>query len=240
MADEAKPTKATLKMVDVAKPAGGQATSRPVIVGHGAIIRDPMMAPANWDEAPETASSAPAKISVTVDAKPPKAAEASESEVSTESANTSEPADQTEEPAAADDTIEKSDAAAKTPPAEKPAVKTGLQLVGKKIQPINDMSGESDNKSNESDANSADNSIIKDPNKADTPSEDKIGAVTVERMAELKNGKEYKVSISKGHGSRTSWSAIVLIFILLAIGVLVVVDAGWLDLGINLPFDFIK
>lgn len=260
MAADEKAAKVSPKIFDIAKPAGTQATSRPIIVGRGAMIRDPMMAPAVWDEpgpAPKSEQVEQSAEKIIVNTNPAsEGVNPTDAELDEDLVGPKEPEATVDEPVQ-DPGLPNAVKQTSTDAASKEAQKTAevaeplssanpqkqkLTLVGKKIQPINSMEG-SEKKPVES-PEVALGGVLKDPPKdgerSDTAQANMIGGITIDRMMELKNGKEFKVELGKSHGSQTSWAAIVLIVILLAIGAVVALDAGWIDAGITLPFDFIK
>ncbi len=264
MADDATPKGG--KILDIKAPGPStQATSRPVIVGHGAMIRDPMVSPAPKSSLINVKTPG-AKIT------PPSSALAKQAAAEATKAQLQSAEEQAQ---SADPTT---DAAVVQAEQAEPgtiveATKSkSPQLVGKVIQPPGEKPAEAPAETDDVTVNSADatngnapaqpsNAAGQSsdaaaevgpavqtpndqnglgPNEPTKPTTELIGAVTPERMQELKSGKEFKISLHKSSSQTTSWLAVVIIVLMVIIGVGVALDAGWLDLGFKVPFDFIK
>lgn len=205
------------KINDVAKP--GQTppppTSRPIITGHSGVIKhDPMVSPTedDADENDENKEEKKGKITKKSELKleaPPGLTRGSSS-------------DDTENPAPADDKPESSE------PEQK---ETGK----KDDQESSDEESSSDKAAIDTLADSA-------SGKKQTAKEAEETEKNRKKIEELIESKKYSVPIVEGGHKASSqrvasWAFLLLL--LVAVGVYLAIDAGYLDIGISLPYDFI-
>lgn len=210
---------------DVAKPgsAPAPATSRPVITGHGSMIKkDPMVA--GGDDKKEENDSAE-------DKKPLK----KKTEIKLtplDEANSEESAEETDEKV-----VEKEEA---QEPEEtdvvEPAAEEPKPDVEKKDEETPENPSTSEAAAIESLAGSA-------QSKNPTTKEVEAEKVREAKVKELIETKKYNVQITEGGHKATSQrivSWILLLLLLCAVGVYLAADAGYIDIGVDLPYDLIK
>lgn len=261
---EEKPKSKAAKSFDIAKVPTAQATSRPVIVGHGGPVRDPMMAPIKSNII--NAKTPGAKITPPSSARIQKATEEASAMQLAGATNETPEVSSTDTNTAPTAPPVSAEPVQPTAAADAVTVNRSPQTVSKVIQPPSAETEAPESSMESTPDESAESLSEPDPAPSpapetpspapdvaspelgpppsaanpDQPAVDMIGKISVERMTELKNGKEYKVAIGKRSGGKTSWLAIILIIVLLGLGIAIALDAGWIDLGFNVPFDFIK
>lgn len=214
MADKkTEETKESMQVMDVSKPGktAADATARPIIIGHGSMAQDPMVNPAE-NKNPDAPEKKPDSEAIPVGKKI--ILPISEQEKSAEEIKETTP-EQAEEP--------------KTPDAEaKPEAEP------EPAEP-QETSGESSSDSAVVDA-VADQVDVKKQELADEEDKKKQEAIN-----KLVSDKKYFVPIGKAHKkSRNFTATFILLVLVVVIGVVLAIDAGLLDIGVDLPIDLIK
>lgn len=217
------------QVFDVAKPGKTPAssTSRPVIVGHGPMLKDPMV---NEEEKEDSRQTAPKISGGTIGEKvvePPKKEDSdSVKESSKEDKATEESPEKTEEKKAEEQT-------------------TSTDSITEKIEEKEeDSSNKTDNVNNDEDTKQ-DKNEVQAVNKADTakknPAQSKEDEARQKEIEKLIEEKKYFVPIGQVAKKRNNTTAVVALFIvLLAICGYLAVDAGLILKDVVLPLDLIK
>lgn len=206
--------KSAPKVNDVAKPGSTAApqTSRPIITNHGAMIKkDPMVSgKEDGTDGKEVVQEEEKSLAKKSEVRVTPISAPEKTEPSGETKE--EPAEASEEQA----DISNQDEAA----AEKPKEETG----GSETAAIDSLAGSAENK--------------KTPAK-----EAEAEKARQQKIQELVASRKYNVSITEGGRKGTGERIITwLLFLLLlcSIGAYLAADAGYLDIGIDLPYDLIK
>lgn len=206
-------------VMDVAKP--GQAKpeigSKPMIVGHRSIMTDPTLKPEDEDKKSIEVKSAKSRSAKKVVISPVSAeAESGNEEGSEEVLNVTEPAAEKEE---------KQEVPTDSPEPEKT-----------EEQPETETQSEPDKETE-----TPDNNEEADSDKQAAKEEQEAEAREA-RLREMIKSKEYRVPV-KEHSSSSAATFMLSFLIVSLIGLaalIALIDAGILDLGLELPFDFIK
>lgn len=216
MAEKSKESK---QVMDVSKPgkSAADATSRPVIVGHRPMVQDPMVNTAE-ESNPEIEKEEPAPT------------------VTPTGKKVIAPISEPEKPAE-----------------EKPEEEKIEQAPENPVEPVEaDVSAEPETKETEdtkasTETESSDNAVVDavaDQVGANKKKEEQLSEEEKkkqEALDKLVAEKKYFVPIGKAHHkSRKSAPLVLLVLLLLVAGGLAAVDAGVLDIGVDLPFDIIK
>lgn len=213
MADDEK-QKDIKKMDDVSKPGEtpASATSRPVIVKHRSIAKDPMVAPANPSQLKsDTEPDATEEEGEKEDKDEPVSRKAPTLEPSaraiSESEKTIEPSDKDE------DTQEEEDKLTDT---EKPSDATNNQSLGTAAVDV------------------LANEAVK--NKKDNKQEREKQEAIAKHIAE----KTYFAPVGQISKRRAKIHGLLLLLLLVIVGAYLAIDAGFVLTDLTLPFDFIK
>lgn len=203
---------------DVSKPGeiAATPTSRPIIVGHKAMVKkDPMVSSNAAARDSKPAEEAPAKLvhkkETTIK---PISEEPKEEQKAKEVAPTEE---KTEEPAASEEKPEPSEDSKPEEEADKPE-STGAGAIGALADEASDK---------------------RQSQKAKEEEEKK--QAHIEEL--IKNGKYHLPVHDAAYSGGRAFSLFIntlLIVLLLAVGAILAHDAGYIDLGLDLPFDLIK
>ena len=203
------------QVFDVSKPGSSPASpnSRPIIVGHGSMLKkDPMVVESSDPEIAEE-STAAAKVLLK-----PK--------------NKIEPLKKTDEEKTSEDNASDN--------AEKDTSDTDSKT--DEEQPVS-TEGENTENNEASDAGAIDALASEADNQKQDKESAKKQTEEAERLQKIADSKEYFLPITEGGRKRNAeriatW--LLLILLLSSAGVYYAIDAGYLDIGINLPFDLIK
>ncbi len=201
---EAEEVKTAPKIKDVANPGETppSATARPIITGHGSILKqDPMMADKSEPDEKITTKKAELTIKPETESEPE----------STETSEESPKGENKDEPPEANE-------------AEKGETKNDEDSTGSDSAAIDSLATSAGNK--KQDAKQAEEERKK-----------------TEKINELIASKRYSIPITEGGHKASSqrfMSWLLLILLASAVGVYLAIDAGYLDIGIALPFDLIK
>ncbi len=216
------------KVMDVAKPgkSAPSTTSRPVIVGHGPMMQDPMVNDQNDSKKEENTE----KVVVHG---PKVIAPLGISNGSTEETKKAEPPGAPEppaEPEATPETLKPEDQP--TEAAEpKPDAQPEPQKAEATPEPAKDEPSE----------DGAVDALAEQAAKAKKPPEDVEAAKRQEALDKLVTEKKYFVPIGQVSRRRHArWALFLFILLVLAAACVLAVDAEVVDLGIDLPFDLIK
>lgn len=224
---------------DVAKPGktAASATSRPVIVNHGAMVKDPMVntedpaAPdlPTQDGAP---AAAPAPKKVVAPLEPAASDETKDAKPVEPEAAEEKPKQAAEEPEPA-----KAEAKPEKPADEKPAEKTDSPENTEESKPESTEENQSDDAIVDAVADQVADKKAQDKQ----AEEDQKRQETVDKLVA---GKEYFVPLAVARHERNSKIGLitlaVVIPLLVAAGVALAIDAGLIGQNISLPFDVIK
>jgi hypothetical protein len=213
------------KMVDVSEPGktAASATSRPVIVGHGSMIKqDPMV-----KEGVEVEDAKPASSGTRISIKPPEDSAEEAEEKTSEAEDTEVKPDKNEE---------------KT--SEEPTENNNAQPAK---EDTNESAEETDKTNDPAEAVQADSGSMaanEIANKLAAKKEEKAKAEArtkkMEEINKLVNSRKYFVRVHQGPGG-TSYSTWILIILFVAVvGIILAIDAEMLNVGLLLPFDLIK
>lgn len=222
------------KVFDVAKPGKTAAdpTARPVIVGHGSMIKqDPMVVPIEVSDA-ETkmpASTEGVKIVPIVGVKSSK-----NEDKSVEADEKPEDADIKPEPEILESEKEESK------DEETPAPEETSEEV---VEPTpEEEPAEEKAEAGSTDSGSAATDALANQaasQKADQKKSEQE-AKKAEELAKLIESKKYFVKVHQGPAGHSYASWLLVILFVISIGVVLAIDAGYLNVGIALPFDMIK
>jgi hypothetical protein len=227
--DESKKSddsKSTPQVNDVAKPGltAATPTSRPIITSHGGMIKqDPMVSGGSDDKSVEEKSES--RISM----KP-------ELKIKPVSGDTPEDDDKDEEKS-----VPKQDNETDKPEPEESKAETTDEA---KAEVKTEEEKPAEDKADTGDESAAIESLASSATSGkQTAQETEEEKKRTEKITELAESKKYYVSIVEG-GHKASYERLLvwlILFLLLAgAGVYLAIDAGYLDVGVNLPYDFIS
>lgn len=227
-APEVKVTK-QLKVNDIAKPGETAAhpTARPVITGHGSMIKqDPMVAASDTGDNDDKSE----KITVKTENKI-KPITINDDSIA-ESDSTELPAEQ---PAVESDVTDE-ETTETTAESESPELKSSTDE-----KPVGDE--EESTQPTSSDAAAIDSLATSAETKKLTQQASEQENQHQAKIAELIDSKQYNVNIVEGGHKAVgqkiaTWTFLILL--LAAVGAYLAADAGYIDVGIDLPYDLIK
>lgn len=214
---------------DVAKPGETAATptSRPIIVGRGGMIKqDPMVVDGKDEEAVEAAGANTGKLSkrsaVTIEPVSEEAKEPADAKLETENEDNS-PDDSTNQPAEDGQDTGKDEESSQD-----------------EEQPDDSAKREEDDSSDSAEIESLATSAEARKLSAKQEEEDQKRS---QQIQELISSKKYFVPIVEGGHKASSqrfMSWLLLLLLLVAVATYMAIDAGYLDVGISLPYDIIR
>ncbi len=224
-ADKNEPTGAP-KVFDVAKPSEitPDATARPVIVGHGPMIKqDPMMV-----DSSETTQSKPQKSK--------KITPISDSDSVLDEAKN-----------AVDESVESAPLNEATPATEESKNSIAVELKPETDE-HEDMSQKPDEEDVKQNEITQDTEVTEDVSETepthkavkDEEAKLKEEADRADKVKGLIDSKKYFVSTHQGPGGSSAGSWVLLILLLLIVGAYLAIDAGLVDIGVQLPINFIQ
>jgi hypothetical protein len=218
------------KVFDVAKPGDSKpdASARPIIVGHGPMVQDPMMAAESKDKSePPTAPDLDAKAKADEEKSPEKAVFHGPKRIEplhTESEEDSPAKILEEETVPAETTEEKSEPAKET--------ESETKTEDEKSTDEQTDTGSSDSAAVDALAASAEKRKIQ---------ETEAEMTKRKAMQELANSKKYYVPIKETHGKKSTGAfTVILLLLVVAAGFYLAVDAELIDIGMKVPFELIK
>ncbi len=221
------------KVFDVAKPGetAADASSRPLIVGHGTIIKqDPMVV----DQEPATEPKPVSKTGVSIqplgepEEKPTKKNKSVTDIQVLEDAASEDAKESTQEAPELEDV--KSD---DTPEDSKETKQTKEDTES----PAEEETDSDQLESSGGATNALANELVA---KKEAEHQAKKEARKAEQTQELIASKKYFVNVHQGPASSSAGQWIILLLLLVVVGVVLAIDAGLIDVGITLPFDLIK
>lgn len=225
------------KVFDVAKPGKTAAdpTARPIIVGHGSMIKqDPMVVDTDGSES--KASTPPSTEGVKIVPISDGSDDDKKEKVAVEP-----PAEEEKTPEEAEPKAEE----ATEPPAEEPkSEEPEVPEEPPKEEPQSSAEEQPKQQAEENAPDAAAAATDTLASKAATQKEDQKKleeeAKKAEELNKLVESKKYYVKVHQGPAghSYASWLFFILLFT--SIGVVLAIDAGLLNVGIALPFDLIK
>lgn len=227
-APEIKVTKQP-KVNDIAKPGETAAhpTARPVITGHGSMIKqDPMVASSNNDT--EKPDEKVEKITVKTETK---IKPINIDSASTDSNLAEQPAEEESPPANEVIDEDKTDSELEAPEPKPSNDEKPPEDKEKSAQPSSSDAAAIDSLATSAEAKKLSQQAAEQENQQQT------------KIAELIDSKQYNVNITEGGHKAVgqkiaTW--VLLILLLAAIGAYLAADAGYIDVGVDLPYDLIK